>query len=173
MEGELSPFEDETLYRILRNSFRVEHPSYTSLDDESLATRVNVTFHGPYENSIFTGVLQENWRDLKELFKQVTHRRGRAGAAFTIKFVSTQGDVLFKSGTLNERELASALDQIGHLTAIIGQMQRAKSAKNPIVGIEAGFDPKSDRWQGFQGSDSAGDKYVFDESQFQWVPTPK
>src|SRR2546430_15647630 len=48
VEGELSPFEDEALYRILRRTFRVEHPSYAELSDEDLATRVNVTFHYPY-----------------------------------------------------------------------------------------------------------------------------
>ena len=173
VEGELSPFEDEMLYRILRKSFRVDHPSYIPLDDENLATRANVIFHYPYENRLFTEVLQENWRDLKELLKQVTHRRGRAGAAFTIRFVSHQSDVLFKSGTLSERELASALDQIGHLTAIVGQMLPAESMEKPIMGVEAEFDQKSDRWHKFQGSDSSGDKYVFDESSFRWVPTVK
>ncbi len=47
VEGELSPFEHEVLYRILRKGFRLEHPSYTELLDEDLATRVNITFHYP------------------------------------------------------------------------------------------------------------------------------
>ena len=173
VEGELSPFEDEALYRILRKSFRVEHPSYVPLDDENLATRVNVTFHYPYENGIFTHVLQENWRDLKELFKQVSHRRGRAGAAFTIRFTQPQTQILFRSGTLSEKELASALDQIGHLTAIFGQMLRAESTGKQLADVEASFDQRSDRWHNFQGSSSSGDKYVFDESQFRWVPAVK
>lgn len=170
VEGELSPFEDEALYRILRKSFRVEHPSYVPLDDEDLATRVNVTFHYPYENRIFTDVLQENWRDLKELFKQISHRRGRAGAAFTIRFGQSHVQIRFRSGRLSENELASALDQIGHLTAIFGQILRAESTEKPMVEIEASFDKRSDRWHSFQGSSSSGDKYVFDESQFRWVP---
>src|SRR6267143_1258855 len=66
VEGELSPFEHEALYRILRKGFKLEHPSYTELVDEDLATRINVTFHYPYITTIFTDVLQENWRDLKE-----------------------------------------------------------------------------------------------------------
>lgn len=173
VEGELSPFEDEALYRILRKSFRIEHPSYVPLDDEDLATRVNVTFHYPYENRIFTDVLQENWRDLKELFKQVSHRRGRAGAVFTIRFAQPQTSILFRSGTLNEKELASALDQVGHLTAIFGQMMRAESMEKPIVEVEASFDKRSDRWHNLQGSSSSGDKYVFDESQFRWVSAVK
>jgi len=58
VEGELSPFEDEALYRILRKSFDVKHPSYTELQDDDVATRVNVTFHSPYDQSLFTEVLR-------------------------------------------------------------------------------------------------------------------
>ena len=173
VEGELSPFEDETLYRVLRKSFQTEHPSYVPLDDENLATRVNVTFHYPYENRIFTEFLREDWRDLKELFKQVTHRRGRVGAAYTIRFAPLGTHVVFKSGTLSERELESALNQIGHLTAIVGQMLRSKTAEEPLSEVEVLFDPRSDRWHNFHGASLSGDKYVFDESSFCWVPATK
>ena len=36
VEGELSPFEHEALYRLLRKSFKVEQPSYRELSDEEL-----------------------------------------------------------------------------------------------------------------------------------------
>src|SRR5438876_8067295 len=81
VEGELSPFEHEVLYVILRKGFRFEYPSYTELLDEDLATRVKITFYYPYVATIFTDVLQENWRELKELLRQVRYRRGKAGAA--------------------------------------------------------------------------------------------
>src|SRR5437667_9759841 len=83
VEGELSPFEHEVLYRILRKGFRLEHPSYTELLDEDLATRVNITVHYPYVTTIFTDVLQENERELKDILSQVRYRRGKAGAAVT------------------------------------------------------------------------------------------
>lgn len=169
VEGELSPFEDETLYRILRKGFTLEHPSYLPLNDENLATRVNVTFRYPYENQIFTKILQENWRDLKDLFKQIAHRRGKAGAAFTITFGSSGKEVVFLTGTLSEAELPSALDQIGHLTAIIGQVLRAETMEQPIVKVEASYDRTSDRWHNFKGVSSSGDKFVFSESTFRWI----
>lgn len=173
VEGELSPFEDETLYRILRKGFRLEHPSYIPLNDENLATRVNVSFRYPYENQFFTQILQENWRDLKELFKQVAHRRGKAGAAFTLGFGSSGNGVVFLTGTLSEAQLASALDQIGHLTAIMGQVLRAEAMKKPVMKVEASYDRASDRWHNFKGISSSGDKYVFDDSTFRWVPSVK
>lgn len=173
VEGELSPFEDETLYRILRKGFRLEHPSYIALNDENLASRVNVTFHFRYENQIFTQILQENWRDLKDLFKQVAHRRGKAGAAFSLKFKSPDNEVVFWTGTLTEPELASALDQIGHLTAIVGQLLRAETLEKPVVTVEASYDRASDRWHNFKGVNSSGDKFVFDDSTFRWVPSVK
>ncbi len=169
VEGELSPFEDEALYRILRKNFRVEHPTYTELLDADLATRVNVTLQFPYGNAIFAEILRESWRDLKELFKQVSHRRGRAGAAFTLTFVSTNSRLVFKSGAIEEKELASALDQIGHLTAIVGQMLRPENMDKPLEKMETLFDSKSDRWQSFQGF-SSGKKYIFDDSTFRWIP---
>ncbi|HEX9196621.1 MAG TPA: hypothetical protein VF906_02385 [Candidatus Bathyarchaeia archaeon] len=173
VEGELSPFEHEALYRLLRKSFKVEQPSYRELSDEDLAARVNVVFHYPYSRTIFTDVLQENWRDLKELFKQITYRRGRAGAAFTLTFVAPEIRLIFKSGPLGEKELGSALDQIGHLTAIVAQMLRPDKMDKPIEKVETTYDKRSDRWHEFQASSSAGEKYVFDETLARWVPAVK
>ncbi len=171
VEGELSPFEHETLYRILRKGFRLEHPSYTELLDEDLATRINVTFHYPYVTTIFTDVLQENWRDLKELLRQVRYRRGRAGAAVTFTFIEEKNRLVFKCGVLEEKELSSALDQIGHLTGILGQMLRPETMEKPLVLVEATYDKRSDRWHEFKGfgSSDRNESYVFDESSFCWV----
>jgi hypothetical protein len=171
VEGELSPFEHETLYRILRKGFRLEHPSYIELLDEDLATRVNVTFHYPYVATIFTDVLRENWRDLKELLRQVRYRRGKSGAAFTLTFIGDARRLVFKSGALEEKELSSALDQIGHLTGILAQMLRPETMEKPLQLVEAHYDGKSDRWHEFKGFDSLDQKqsYVFDESIFRWV----
>jgi len=171
VEGELSPFEHETLYRILRKGFRLEHPSYTELLDEDLATRINVTFHYPYVTTIFTDVLQENWRDLKELLRQVRYRRGRAGAAVTFTFIEEKNRLAFKCGVLEEKELSSALDQIGHLTGILGQMLRPETMEKPLVLVEATYDKRSDRWHEFKGfgSSDRNESYVFDESSFRWV----
>ena len=171
VEGELSPFEHEALYRILRKSFRLEHPSYAELVDEDLATRVNVTFHYPYVTTIFTDVLQENWRDLKELLRQVRYRRGKAGAAVTFIFTSDNRRLVFRSGILEEKELSSALDQIGHLTGILAQMLRPETMEKPLVLVEAEYDKGSDRWNKFKGfaSRDRNESYVFDESSFRWV----
>ncbi|HEX9613436.1 MAG TPA: hypothetical protein VGA05_07465 [Candidatus Bathyarchaeia archaeon] len=171
VEGELSPFEHETLYRILRKSFRIEHPSYTELSDEDLATRVNLTFHYPYVTTIFTDVLRENWRDLKELLRQVRYRRGRAGAAVTFTFIGEKNRLVFKSGVLEEKELSSAMDQIGHLTGILGQMLRPETMEKPLELVEAAYDKRSDRWHEFKGFSSTvrDESYVFDESVFRWL----
>jgi hypothetical protein len=171
VEGELSPFEHEALYRILRKSFSLEHPSYVALIDEDLATRVNVTFHYPYVTTIFTDVLRENWRDLKELLRQVRYRRGKAGAAVTLTFIGDNRRLVFKSGVLEEKELSSALDQLGHLTGILGQMLGPGTMEEPLELVEAHYDKKSDRWHEFKGfgSSDRNERYVFDESVFRWV----
>src|SRR5438132_7988568 len=145
VEGELSPFEHEVVYGILRKGFRLEHPSYTELLDEDLATRVNITFHYPYVTTIFTDVLQENWRDLKELLRQVRYRRGKAGAAVTLSFLGEKNKLVFKSGVLEEQELSSALDKMGHLAGILGQMLRPETMDKPLERVEAAYDKMSDR----------------------------
>jgi hypothetical protein len=171
VEGELSPFEHEALYRILRKGFRLEHPSYTELLDEELATRINLTFHYPYVTTFFTDVVREDWRDLKELLRQVRYRRGKAGAAVTWTFIGEKNRLVFKSGILEVKELSSAMDQIGHLTAIIGQMLRPETMENLLQLVEAEYDRKSDRWHKFKGFDSPdrNQSYVFEESAFRWV----
>src|SRR5438309_2912598 len=52
-----------------------------------LEKKKNITFHYPYVTTIFTDVLQENWRELKELLRQVRYRRGKAGSAVILSFV--------------------------------------------------------------------------------------
>src|SRR6266699_3200739 len=79
--------------------------------------------------------------------------------------------LVFKSGILEEKELSSALDQIGHLTGILGQMLRPETMEKPLRLVEAVYDKKSDRWHEFKGftSTSRDESYVFDESVFRWI----
>lgn len=171
VEGELSPFEHEALYKILRKRFRVEQPSYTALEDEDLVTRINLTFHHPYTRQFFVEILQEDWRDLKDLIRQVRYRRGRAGAAFTLTFVGKEIRLIFRSGTLEEREMTSAMEQIGYLTSIVAQMVRPETMEKPLGLIETIYDKNSDRWHEFRGYGSADEteRFNFDESAFRWV----
>jgi len=169
VEGELSPFEHEALYKLLKKHFQLEQPSYSELLDETIGTRVNITFHHRYERSFFTNIFQEDWRDLKELFKQIRYRRGRVGAAFTLTFADEKVRLIFSSGPLGDDELGSAMDQIGHLTGIVGQMMRPETTVEPLERIETSYDRKTDRWQGFRGVGLTDKKeYVFDETLFRW-----
>jgi hypothetical protein len=169
VEGELSPFEDEKIYRILREKFKLQHPSYSHLDSEELATRVNIVFHQPYSNLFFTSLLQEGWRDLKEILKEIRHRRGNAGAGYTVTFKNNETGLVFTSGVLEDREFRSSLDQISYLTSIIGQMLRPEAMEKPLTTVETNFDKRSDRWTWFRGFTQANEGYVFDEAVFRWV----
>jgi hypothetical protein len=172
VEGELSPFEHEALYKLLKKHFRLDQPVYSELLDETVGTRVNITFHHPYERSFFVTVFQDDWRGLKELFKQIRYRRGRLGAAFTLSFID-KVRLVFSLGLLGDEELGSAMDQIGHLTGVIGQMMRPEIMVEPLGQVEISYDGKTDRWQGFRGVGLLDKKeYVFDESLFRWKITP-
>jgi hypothetical protein len=169
VEGELSPFEHEALYKLLKKHFRLEQPSYVDLLDESVGTRVNVVFRHAYDRSFFADILQDDWRGLKDLFKQIRYRRGRLGAAFTLTFANEKIRLIFSSGLLDDEELGSAMDQIAHLTGIVGQMLRSETMVEPLGQVETWYDGKSDKWQGFRGVGLADKKeYVFDESLFRW-----
>ncbi len=172
VEGELSPFEDEAVYQLLKKTFTVEHPLYVELSDENLATRVNIIFHHPYTSELFTSVLQENWRDLKEILRQVRHRRGRAGAAFNLTFVNGNSRLVFRSGKLEQNAMSSAIEQVGYLTGIVQQMIRPDTMKDTLGLIECSFDPKTDRWHEFRGFSLSNEKkaYAFDDSTLQWIP---
>jgi len=169
VEGELSPFEHEALYKVLKKHFRLEQPSYSDLLDETVGTRVNITFHHPYDRSFFTEVFQEDWRGLKELFKQIRYRRGRLGAAFRLTFTDEKVQLVFSTGLLEDEELGSAMDQITHLTGIVGQMMRPEITSEPLGQVEASYDRKTDRWQSFRGVGLTDKKeYVFDETLYRW-----
>ena len=169
VEGELSPFEHEALYQLLKKHFRLEQPSYSDLLDETVGTRVRIIFHHPYSKSFFTDNIRDDWRGLKDLFKQIRYRRGRLGAGFTLTFIDQKVRLVFSLGLLGEEELGSAMDQIGHLTGIMGQMMRPETMVEPLEQIEATYDRRTDRWQGFHGV-GLNDRreYVFDESHFRW-----
>jgi hypothetical protein len=47
VEGELSPFEHEALYKLLKKHFQLEQPSYSELLDQTIGTRVHIIFHHP------------------------------------------------------------------------------------------------------------------------------
>jgi hypothetical protein len=169
VEGELSPFEHEALFKLLKKHFRLEQPTYSDLLDETVGTRVNIVFHHPYDRSFFTDTLQNDWRGLKELFKQIRYRRGRLGAAFSLTFTDQKMRLVFSLGLLEDEELGSAMDQIGHLTGIMGQIMRPETMIEPLQQVEASYDRMTDRWQGFRGVGLNDRKeYVFDESSFRW-----
>ena len=169
VEGELSPFEHEALYKLIRKHFRVEQPAYSEMLDDAIGTRVNIIFHHSYKLSFFTDIFQHDWRGLKDLFKQIRYRRGRLGAAFTLTFAEEGVRLIFSLGVLGDEELGSAMDQIGHLTGIVGQMMRPETMVEPLGQVETSYDRKADRWQGFRGLGLTGKReYVFDESLFRW-----
>ena len=169
VEGELSPFEHEALYKLLKKHFRLEQPSYSDLLDETVGTRVNLIFHHPYDRKFFTDILRDDWRGLKDLFKQIRYRRGRLGAAFNLTFVDQKIRVVFALGLLEDEELGSAMDQIAHLTGVVGQMMRPETMIEPLERVEASYDRRMDRWQGFRGVGLTDRReYVFDESVFRW-----
>jgi hypothetical protein len=171
VEGELSPFEHEALYKLLKKHFRLEQPGYSELMDETVGTRVNISFHHRYDRSFFTDIFRDDWRGLKDLFKQIRYRRGRLGAVFRLTFTDEKVQLVFSTGLLEDEELGSAMDQMAHLTGIIGQMTRPERMVNPLGQVETSFDGKTDRWQGFRGTGLDDRKeYVFDESLFLWKP---
>jgi hypothetical protein len=169
VEGELSPFEHEALYKLLKKHFRLEQPSYSDIVDETVGTRVKIIFHHRYDRSFFTDILRDDWRGLKDLFKQIRYRRGRLGAGFSLTFVDQKLRLVFSLGLLEDEELGSAMDQIAHLTSIVGQMIRPEPMIEPLEQVEASYDKSSDRWQGFRGIGLADKReYVFDENLFRW-----
>ena len=169
VEGELSPFEHEALYKLLKKHFRLEQPSYSELLDETVGTRVNIVFHHPYDRSFFTDIFQDDWRGLNDLFKQIRYRRGRLGAGFTLTFIDQKVRLVFSLGLLGEEELGSAMDQIAHLTGIVAQMMRPETMVEALERVETSYDGMTDRWQNFRGLGLTDKKeYVFDESLFRW-----
>jgi hypothetical protein len=167
VEGELSPFEHEALYKLLKKHFQLEQPIYSELLDETIGTRVSIVFHHPYERNFFTNLFQKDWRGLKELLKQIRYRRGRLGAAFRLTFDDQKTRLVFSLGLLGDEELGSALDQLSHLTGIVGMMMRPDIIVDAIERVETTYDRKTDRWQDFRGS-VKDREYVFDESTFRW-----
>jgi hypothetical protein len=169
VEGELSPFEHEALYELLKKHFRLEQPSYSEFLDETVGTRVNIIFQHPYERSFFTDILRDDWRGLKDLFKQIRYRRGRLGAAFSLTFTDQKIRFVFSLGLLEDEELGSAMDQIAHLTGVVGQMMRPETMIEPLERVEASYEKRTDRWQDFRGVGLYDRReYVFDESSFRW-----
>lgn len=169
MEGELSPFEHEALYKLLKKHFQTEQPTYSELQDETISTRVNIIFHHSYDREFFAEILKEDWRRLKELFQQISHRRAAPGAGFTLTFTDMKIRLFFVFGTLGGESLGSAMDQMAHLTGVIGQMILPERTVEPLGLIEVLYNPWNDMWQVQRGVGLADKKeYVFDQASFHW-----
>ena len=90
-------------------------------------------------------------------------------AAFTLTFIDQKMRLVFSLGPFEDEELGSALDQIAHLTGIMGQMMRPETMIEPLERVEESYDSRTDRWQNFRGVGVTDRKeYVFDESHFRW-----
>src|SRR5437867_12361579 len=87
VEGELSPFEHERVFQILKKRFTVSQPSYVEPSDENLATRITITFRHQYDSSFFTQLIMAGRCDLKSILKELRHRRGGDAAAFNLVLV--------------------------------------------------------------------------------------
>jgi len=169
IEGELSPFEHEALYHLLKKHFLVKQPTYSESPGETVGTRVNVFFHHSYDQSFFAKILQKDWGELKDLFKQISYRRGRLGASFTLGFIDEKTRLFFSTGVLDEPELAAAMDHLSYLTGIVGQMLVPERMPEPLAQIEASFDKIAHRWQDYRGFVLQDRReYVFDETLFRW-----
>jgi len=170
VEGELSPFEHERIFQILKKRFIVSQPSYVELPDEDLATRITIIFQHQYSSSFFTQVFTDGWRELKGILKEVRHRRGGAGAAFNLVFADNSVRLIFKIGLLDSDQVSSALDQIGHLTSIVNKIADSWTAKEPLVRFECVFDRSTDRWHEFRGYGFSGQPSLrFDDEKFTWI----
>jgi hypothetical protein len=171
VEGELSPFEHEALVSLLKKHFRLDQPRYSDPSDESVGTHLSIVFHHSYDRSFYNDIIREGWRDLKGLFKQISYRRGRLGAGFTLSFIDQKIRLDFVLGVLSDEVLVSAMDQLAHLTGIVGQMLEPDRVQEALGQIEVSFDRKADRWQGFRGFGLKDQKeYMFDETLFRWKP---
>lgn len=170
VEGELSPFEHERIFQILKKRFNVPQPNYVELPDENLATRVTIIFKHQYDSSFFTQVIMGGWRDLKNILKEVRHRRGGAGAAFNLVFQENSARLVFKIGLLDSDQVSSALDQIGHLTSIVKKIVDSWTAKEPLARFECIFDGSSDSYHEFRGYGFSGRPSLrFDDENFTWT----
>ncbi|HZD12664.1 MAG TPA: hypothetical protein VE177_04005 [Candidatus Binatus sp.] len=177
VEGELSAFEEEALYNLLRRRFKVDPPSFIQFPYgmEDYTTRLNVTFHYPYIQEFFSKHLQENWREFKDLVKNLRYRRGNAGAAFVLTFAEDdQGfSLVFHSGDLDHNQMSSALDQVGYLTGLLrADVLKPGTLPANVRKVECYFDKVSDRWSRFQGTDEDGTRtYLFNEDSSAWDDT--
>ncbi len=169
VEGELSPFEHEAVYQLLRKHFQLGQPVYSSNPNEDLGTRIHLTFHHAYDQNFFQDIIREDWRELKDFFRQISYRRGSVGAAFSVAFVDKKIWTVFSIENVSGESLGSALDQLGHLTGIVGQMIGADRMVEPLIRIEMLYDKGSDRWRAVRGLGLAGKtEFVFDETLFKW-----
>ncbi len=169
VEGELSPFEHEAVYQLLKKHFQLGQPVYSSNPNEDLGTRIYLTFYHAYDQSFFQDIIREDWRELKDLFRQISYRRGRIGASFSVAFVDKRIRTVFSIENVAGESLGSALDQLGHLTGIVGQMVSPERMVEPLSRVEMAYDQSSDSWHAFRGFSLAGkNEYVFDEALFRW-----
>ena len=60
------------------------------------------------------------------------------------------------------------MNQIGHLTGIIGQMVRPETMVEHLKQVETSYDQKTDRWPGFQDVIIGNSR-----DNFRWTPTSR
>ena len=158
---DLSIREQEIIYTLLKKIFYVveeklsfddmesQLPNCLSITDYS-TTFIEIIFPVKFDNYLFQTISIEHWNSIKNIIKEVKHRRGKKPVISVFKFKGITNkrnfDIIFSLMNNSFRSFEIAIEKIEYLVDIV-PIQLNSLPPNTVEVI-----------------------YFYDESSFKWLP---
>jgi len=157
----LSIREIELIYIYLTKSFYVTEEqlsldeiekeySHMVENDYSL-TLIELTFSGKFDDSFFTILTPERWYSIKNIIKEIKHRRGKRSVLFLLKFagvININSDIVFCIINKFDKPFEIAIEKIEYLVDIVPT--QLANLPNDITEVVYHFDDLSAKWIPFR-----------------------
>jgi len=157
----LSIREIELIYIYLTKSFYVTEEqlsldeiekeySHMVENDYSL-TLIELTFSGKFDDSFFTILTPERWYSIKNIIKEIKHRRGKRSVLFLLKFagaININSDIEFCIINKFDKPFEIAIEKIEYLVDIVPT--QLANLPNDITEVVYHFDDLSAKWIPFR-----------------------
>lgn len=142
----VSPFEIETIYNILSKFARVDEKELA--DELEYVSLLNIDFPVPYDEYFFQLLGFDNWKKIKDLFKEMKRRRGRKGLKIILSFsgvpTDTNSRLMFSLSNDIGPQFEYAVEKIEHMMDSIHIQIRNLETKRKVASYS--YDAIAMKW---------------------------
>jgi len=141
-------------------------------NDYSL-TLIELAFSGKFDDSFFTILTPERWYSIKNIIKEIKHRRGKRSVLVLLKFagvININSDIVFCIINKFDKPFEIAIEKIEYLVDIVPT--QLANLPNDITEVVYHFDDLSAKWIPFharRNDKNYSSKFVLKDGKWEII----